>query len=62
MKRYACFDIGGTAIKYGVLTEGAENLTSSTMPTEAYKDPGIWMMKIVEAIKDVQSHETIDGI
>ncbi len=62
MKRYACFDIGGTAIKYGVLTEKAEILSSSTMPTEAYKGPEIWMMKLVEAVKDMQSKETIEGI
>lgn len=62
MRRYACFDIGGTAIKYGVLTEKAEILSSSTMPTEAYKGPEIWMMKLVEAVKDMQSKDVIQGI
>ena len=62
MREYACFDIGGTAIKYGVLTEKAEILFSSTMPTEAEKGPEIWMMNIVQAVKDMQSKETIEGI
>ncbi len=62
MKRYACFDIGGTAIKYGVLTEKAEILFSSTMPTKAEKGPEIWMMNIVQAVKDMQSKDVIQGI
>ncbi len=62
MRKFACFDIGGTAIKYGVLTEDAKILTSLTMPTEAYKGPEVWMMNIVQAIKDMQKDHDIQGI
>ncbi len=61
-KSYACFDIGGTAIKYGVLSEDAEIQFSSSMPTEAYKGPEKWMMNVVQAIKDMQSRQVIDGV
>lgn len=37
MKQYISIDIGGTAIKYGVIAEDAAILSRSEMPTEAWK-------------------------
>ena len=37
MKRYVSIDIGGTAIKYGVLNGDGELVCRSEMRTESYK-------------------------
>ena len=37
MKRYISIDIGGTAIKYGVIQENAEIILKKSMRTEAWK-------------------------
>lgn len=37
MKKYISIDIGGTAIKYGVIQEDAEIVLKKSMPTEAWK-------------------------
>lgn len=37
MRKYISIDIGGTAIKYGVISENGEILYRSERPTEAYK-------------------------
>lgn len=36
MKKYLAFDIGGTHIKYGIVTEAGEVITHSHVDTEAY--------------------------
>ena len=40
MKEYICIDIGGTSIKYGMIRENGEFLTTGEMPTEAKQDGG----------------------
>ena len=37
MKQYISIDIGGTAIKYGVIDENAQILIKKSMETEAFK-------------------------
>ena len=37
MKKYISIDIGGTAIKYGIVSENAEVLLKKEMKTEAQK-------------------------
>lgn len=37
MKKYISIDIGGTAIKYGIICENAEIMMKETMKTEAEK-------------------------
>ena len=37
MKKYISIDIGGTAIKYGIVSEDAEVLLKKEMKTEAQK-------------------------
>ena len=54
MKKYISIDIGGTAIKYGIVSEDAEVLLKKEMKTEAQKGgPAILdkVIGIVEAIK-----------
>lgn len=49
MKKYICVDIGGTEIKYGLLTEAGVFIKSAGMPTEAAKG-GLCLMEKVEKI------------
>lgn len=37
MKRYVSIDIGGTAIKYGVIQEDGQIVSRDVMDTEAHK-------------------------
>lgn len=57
MKRYICIDIGGTAIKYGLVSEEGVVLESSQIPTEAWKGgPGI-LEKTVKIAEEYISRE-----
>lgn len=62
MKYYASFDIGGTAIKYGVLDENARIIEKGEMATEAEKGPGVWMKKITETVSDMKKRFTLSGL
>lgn len=43
MKHYLAIDIGGTAIKYGLISETGDLLEKEEMATEAYKGgPLFW--------------------
>ena len=58
MKKYISIDIGGTAIKYGIVSEDAEVLLKKEMKTEAQKGgPAILdkVIGIVEALKEEES-------
>lgn len=59
---YACIDIGGTAIKYGVLNEKAEIRFSSSMPTGADRGPNVWMMDVVRVVEDMKNTYNLSGI
>ncbi len=52
-KKYLCFDIGGTSIKYAVATQSGKLITRSEMPTQAkqFGGPGI-----VEKLKKTARH------
>ena len=55
MKKYISIDIGGTAIKYGIICENAEIMMKETMKTEAEKGGSAILEKvfvIVENYKD----------
>ena len=58
MKKYISIDIGGTAIKYGIVSEDAEVLLKKEMKTEAQKGGPAILDKeigIVEALKEEES-------
>lgn len=62
MKYFAVFDIGGTAIKYGIVNEKGEILESFTMPTEAQKGPDEWLLNIVDRVNEFKAKYTLSGI
>ena len=54
MKEYICIDIGGTSIKYGMIQENGEFLTTGEMPTEAKQDGGPGIMEKAKKIKPIK--------
>lgn len=62
MQYYACIDIGGTAIKYGVVNRNAEFVFTSETPTEAQKGGDAIMQKAEALIAELQQRFTLTGI
>ena len=62
MKKYVSIDIGGTAIKHGIIDGNADILVKGKMPTEAQKGgPGI-MEKAVRIIERYRKDYELSGI
>ncbi|MGN0371402.1 MAG: ROK family protein [Enterocloster sp.] len=62
MKEYISIDIGGTAIKYGVIREAGEFVSRSERKTEAYKGGPSILAKTVKITEElIRTHE-ISGI
>lgn len=62
MKKYVSIDIGGTAIKHGIIDGNADILVKGKMPTEAQKGgPGI-MEKVVRIIERYRKDYELSGI
>lgn len=59
---YAAVDIGGTAIKYGVISSDAQIVFKSTMPTNAEKGPKFWMNNVAQAIIEMKQEYPLQGI
>lgn len=62
MKYFASLDIGGTAVKYGVVTSDGAILTKGETATEAGKGPEVWMKKVTSAIGDMKASYPVGGI
>lgn len=62
VKKYVSIDIGGTAIKYGVLNETGEILSRSEMETEAHKGGASILAKAVGIVEEFSKTEEISGI
>ncbi len=62
MKYFASLDIGGTAVKYGIITSDGDILTKGETATEAEKGPEVWMKKVTAAIDDMKASYPIGGI
>ena len=64
MKRYISIDIGGTAIKYGVIQENAEIILKKSMPTEAWKGGPAILEKAIRIVRELLelSEAQISGI
>lgn len=62
MKKYVSIDIGGTAIKYGIIDENGRILESSQMKTEAFKGGPSILNKTLKIVEDCKSREEISGI
>lgn len=62
MKQYACIDIGGTEIKYGIIDENGMFLAKDKMPTEASKGGPCLLEKAVGIVRDYMKVWSLDGI
>lgn len=51
MKHYLAIDIGGTAIKYGLISETGDLLEKEEMATEAYKGGSSILEKVKGLVK-----------
>ena len=51
MKKYISIDIGGTAIKYGIVSEDAEVLLKKEMKTEAQKGGPAILDKVIGIVE-----------
>ncbi len=62
MKYFLSFDIGGTAVKYGIINSDGDILEFSQFPTEAGKGPEMWMLKLVEKAEEYRKKYTLSGL
>lgn len=62
MKKYVSIDIGGTAIKYGIIDEEGQILSRSEMKTEAHKGGPAILSKTLAIVEELSSREKVSGI
>lgn len=62
MKKYVSIDIGGTAIKYGVINEQGVITSKVEQPTEAYKGGPSILEKVIQIAEEFCRLENISGI
>ena len=62
MKTYLAIDIGGTQIKYGLVSEAGEILESHKMDTEAYKGGPHILETVKNLVAAYQKSDTISGV
>ena len=62
VKYYAAVDIGGTAIKYGVISSKEEIVYKAQMPTCAQEGPNVWMKNVAKVINEMKASYALKGI
>ena len=62
MKKYISIDIGGTAIKYGIVTENANILRRSEVPTEAQRGGPAILDKTIQIVREAVQQEGVSGV
>lgn len=62
MKKYITFDIGGTAVKYGIINENGELESQCEMATKAYLGGPDLVRRIIELVKKHQEDDALSGI
>ena len=62
IKKYVSIDIGGTAMKYGLISEEGVILARSEQKTEAYKGGASILEKAVRIVEGFLKREEISGI
>lgn len=62
MKHYLAIDIGGTAIKYGLISETGDLLEKEEMATEAYKGGPSILEKVKGLVKTYQDQMDLAGV
>lgn len=61
--KYICFDVGGTAIKFGLVDENFNILFSEEFPTNTYKDTDNMVLRAMEAkLKEYEGQYDAIGI
>lgn len=61
-RKYVSIDIGGTAIKYGVLDDSGKILSRQEMKTEAWKGGPSILKKALGIVEDIKQQHEISGI
>lgn len=62
MKKYISIDIGGTTIKYGLISETGEILESSEKKTEAYKGGPAILEKVLNIVEEYKKDVQVSGV
>jgi len=62
MQHYVCIDIGGTAMKYGIINGNGEFLSKGQRDTEAMKGGTSILAKAVEIVEDYRGIYNLSGI
>lgn len=62
VKYYATVDIGGTAIKYGVISSDEKIIFKAQMPTHAEQGPNVWMNNVATVINEMKQKFLLQGI
>ncbi len=64
MKRYISIDIGGTAIKYGIICENAEIMIKESVKTEAWRGGPAILQKVIGIVENLmkRTQEAVSGI
>lgn len=62
MKQYVSIDIGGTAIKYGIIDEDAHILCKASMDTEAHKGGPAILEKVLAIVDTYRQEKTLSGV
>ncbi|TDQ43023.1 ROK family protein [Aureibacillus halotolerans] len=59
---YAALDVGGTAIKYGIVNDRKQVLSSHTIDTEAHKGGAYVVQRICHLAKELSANTDVEGI
>lgn len=62
MKKYVSIDIGGTAIKYGVINSERQIVEKEQMPTEAWRGGPEILNKVIGIVETYKKIYTVSGI
>lgn len=62
VKYFATVDIGGTAIKYGIISADEKIIFKSKMPTQAEQGPNVWMNNVATVINEMKEKYSLQGI
>lgn len=62
MKKYVCIDVGGTAIKYGIVDEEGTILTRGQQETESHKGGAAIVRKALDIVRWYRTEYAVSGI
>lgn len=63
MKKYICFDIGGTSVKYGILNEDSTIVEKDSFESNALSIGGVGIVdNIIKRIKDLKEKYDLEGV